>query len=146
MSSTLLLQECPACLDSTTPLLRHEVKFLCKNLDEDSADNCPAITALFSFGKLLRPQAITLALLKICRIFLEYRGVRGYFFIAIIGLVGRVFANGPGDLSSIPRRVIPNTFKMALDTSLLNTHLIRYVSRVKWGNPGKGVAPPYTSV
>ena len=23
---------------------------------------------------------------------------------------------------------------------------IRYVSRVKWSNPGKGVAPPYTSV
>ena len=25
----------------------------------------------------------------------------------LIGLVGRVFANGPGDLSSIPGRVIP---------------------------------------
>ena len=38
-----------------------------------------------------------------------------------IGLVGRVFANGPGDLGSIPGRVIPNTLKMVLDTSLLNT-------------------------
>ncbi len=35
--------------------------------------------------------------------------------------VGRVFANGPGDLGSIPVRVIPKTFKMVLDTSLLNT-------------------------
>ena len=26
-----------------------------------------------------------------------------------IGLVGRVFANGPGDLGSIPGRVIPKT-------------------------------------
>ena len=37
------------------------------------------------------------------------------------GLVGRVFANGPGDLGSIPGCVIPKTFKMVLDTSLLNT-------------------------
>ena len=32
-----------------------------------------------------------------------------------------VFANGPGDLGSIPSRVIPKTLKMVLDTSLLNT-------------------------
>ena len=39
----------------------------------------------------------------------------------IIGLVGRVFANGLGDLGSIPGRIIPKTLKMVLDTSLLNT-------------------------
>ena len=39
----------------------------------------------------------------------------------LIGLVGRVFANGPGDLGSIPGRFIPKTLKMVLDTSLLNT-------------------------
>ena len=39
----------------------------------------------------------------------------------LIGLVGRVFVNGPGDLGSIPGRVIPKTLKMVLDTSLLNT-------------------------
>ena len=39
----------------------------------------------------------------------------------LIGLVGRMFANGLGDLGSIPGRVIPNTLKMVLDTSLLNT-------------------------
>ena len=38
-----------------------------------------------------------------------------------IDLVGRVFANGPGDLSSIPGRIIPKTLKMVLDASLLNT-------------------------
>ena len=48
-----------------------------------------------------------------------------------------VFANGPRDLGSITGRVIPKTLKMVLDTSLLN----RYVSRVKWSNPGKGLAP-----
>ena len=33
----------------------------------------------------------------------------------------RVFANGPGDLGSIPGWVIPKTQKMVLDASLLNT-------------------------
>ena len=36
-----------------------------------------------------------------------------------MGIV-RMFANGPGDLGSIPGQVIPKTFKMVLDTSLLN--------------------------
>ena len=40
-----------------------------------------------------------------------------------IVLVGRVFANGPGDLGSIPGRIIPNISKMVLDTSLFNTQL-----------------------
>ncbi len=46
-----------------------------------------------------------------------------------IGLVGRVFVNDPGDLGSIPGRVIPKTLKMALDTSLLNTQ--QYKVRIK---------------
>ena len=33
----------------------------------------------------------------------------------------RVFANGPGDMGSIPGRVIPKIQKMVLDASLLNT-------------------------
>ena len=32
----------------------------------------------------------------------------------------RVFTNGPGDLGSIPDRIIPKTQKMVLDASLLN--------------------------
>ena len=39
----------------------------------------------------------------------------------LVGLVGRVFANGPVDLGSIPGHIIPKTLKMVLDTSLLNT-------------------------
>ena len=31
-------------------------------------------------------------------------------YIRLIGLVGRVFANGPGDLGSILGRVIPKTW------------------------------------
>ena len=44
-------------------------------------------------------------------------------------LAVRVFANGPGDLGSIPGRVIPKTQKMVLDTSLLNTQ--HYKVRIK---------------
>ena len=46
-----------------------------------------------------------------------------------IGLVGRVFANGPEYLGSIPGRVIPKTLKMVLDTSLFNTR--QYKVRIK---------------
>ena len=55
-----------------------------------------------------------------------------YFFKAQsmhIGLVGRVFANGPGDLGSIPGCVIPKTLKMVTDTSLLNTQ--KYKALIK---------------
>ena len=60
------------------------------------------------------------------------------------GLVGRVLTSGPGDLGSIPGCVIPKTLKMVLDTPYLTLSNIRYVSRVKWSNPGKGVAPSPT--
>ena len=36
----------------------------------------------------------------------------------LIGLVGRVFSNGPEDRDSIPGCVISKTLKMVLDTSL----------------------------
>ena len=38
-----------------------------------------------------------------------------------IGLMSRVFANGPGDRDSIPGWVIPKTQKMVLDAALLST-------------------------
>ena len=40
-----------------------------------------------------------------------------------------MFANGPGDLGSIPGCIIPKTLKMLLDTSLLNTQ--KYKVRIK---------------
>ena len=43
--------------------------------------------------------------------------------------MGRVFANGPGDMGSIPGRVIPETSKIVLDISLLNTQ--QYKVRIK---------------
>ena len=44
-----------------------------------------------------------------------------YYFGWLFGLLGRVFANGLGDLSSIPGHIISKSLKMVLDTSLLNT-------------------------
>ena len=55
--------------------------------------------------------------------------------------MGRVFVNGPEDLGSIPGRVIPKTLKIVLIPPYLTLSNSRYVSRVKWSNPGKGVAP-----
>ena len=46
-----------------------------------------------------------------------------------VGLMSRVFANGPGDQSSIPGQVIPKTQKMVLDAALLNTQ--HYKVRLK---------------
>ena len=62
-----------------------------------------------------------------------------------IGLISRVFTNGPGDRGSIPGQVIPKTQKMALDAPLLTTQHYKVVSRVKWSNPGEGVAPSLTT-
>ena len=62
----------------------------------------------------------------------------------IIGLVGRVFANGSGDQSLIPGQVILKIQKMVLDTSLLNIQHYKIVSWLKWSNPGKGVVPSST--
>ena len=69
------------------------------------------------------------------------------FVRVLIGLVGRVFSNGPGDLGSIPGRVIPKTLKMVLDTSLLNPQ--HYKVRIKgkvWQTKERSSAVLYTSV
>ena len=50
----------------------------------------------------------------------------------------------PGDLGSIPGQVMPKTLKMVLEPPCLTLSNIRYVSRVKWSNPRKGVGPSFT--
>ena len=60
---------------------------------------------------------------------------------------GREFANGPGDLASIPGRVIPKTLKMVLDTSLLNTQEYKVSIKGKAEQSReRSSALPYTSV
>ena len=69
------------------------------------------------------------------------------YFIPDIGLVVRVFASGPGDLGSIPGRVIPKTQKMVLDASLLNTqhYKVRIKGKVEQSRE-RSRALPYTFV
>ena len=64
-----------------------------------------------------------------------------------IGLGVRVFTNGPGDLGSIPGRVIPKTQKMVLDASLLNTqhNKVRIKGKVEQSRE-RISALPYTLV
>ena len=66
---------------------------------------------------------------------------------SLIGLMGKMFANGPGDRGSIPGRVIPKTKIMVLDTSLLNTqhYKVRIKSKVEQSSE-RSSAFPYTSV
>ena len=55
--------------------------------------------------------------------------------------------NGPGDLGSIPGRVIPKTLKMELDTTLLNTqhYKVRFKGKVEQSREWSS-ALPYTLV
>ena len=64
-----------------------------------------------------------------------------------ISLVGRVFANGPGDLGSIPSRIKPKTLKMVFDNFLLNTqqYKVRIKGKVEQYRESSN-ALPYTSV
>ena len=61
-----------------------------------------------------------------------------------VGLVVRVFANGSGDLGSIPGRVIPKTQKMVLAASLLNTQHYKVRIKGKVEQSREGVAPSST--
>ena len=76
------------------------------------------------------------------RIYVRIRNT--YIFIPDIGLGVRVFANGPGDLGSIPGRVIPKTQKMVLDASLLNTQHYKVRIKGKVEQSREGVAPSPT--
>ena len=70
-----------------------------------------------------------------------------FFRFQFIDLVGRVFTNGPGDLSSIPSCIISKTFKIVLYTSLLNTqqYKVGIKCKVKQSKE-RSRALPYTSV
>ena len=66
-----------------------------------------------------------------------------------IDMMVRVFANGPGDLGLNPGllghcRSYQRLKKWYLMCPCLTLSIIRYGSRLKWSNPGKGVAPSLT--
>ena len=59
----------------------------------------------------------------------------------------REFANGSGDLGSIPGRVIPKTQKMVLDSSLLNAQHYKVQTKGKVEQSReRSSALPYTLV
>ena len=72
-----------------------------------------------------------------------YQEIHVYLFMTELGM----FSNGPGDLSSIPGRVIPKTQKMVLDTSLFNTqhYKVRIKGKVEQSREWSS-ALPYTLV
>ena len=74
----------------------------------------------------------------------EYICIFICIYIPDIGLGVRVFANGPGDLGSIPGRVIPKTQKIVLDASLLNTQHYKVRIKGKVEQSREGVAPSPT--
>ena len=65
-----------------------------------------------------------------------------------IGIMVRVFSNGPGDLGSISGRVIPKTQKIVLDTSLLNTqhYKVRIKGKVEQSRERSSTLPLHLSV
>ena len=60
-----------------------------------------------------------------------------------IGLMSRVFANGPEDWGSIPGRVVPKTQKIVLDAALFKTQRIK--GKVDQSTEWSSILP-YTSV
>ena len=64
-----------------------------------------------------------------------------------IGIMVREFANGPGDLSLIPCRVIPKTQNMVLDATLHNTQHYKVSVKGKLDQSReRSSAIPYTLV
>ena len=65
----------------------------------------------------------------------------------VIGLLSRVFANGPGDRGLIPGRVILKTQKIVLDAALLNSQHYKVWIKGKVEQSGEwSSALPYSSV
>ena len=80
-------------------------------------------------------------------IWVMYLFLNSYIFNVLdqpIGIMVRVFANGPGDWSSIPSWVILKMQKMIYDSSLLNTQHYKVYIKDKWSNLGKRVGPSLT--
>ena len=70
-----------------------------------------------------------------------------YIWSGVFGLMGRVFANDPGDRGSILGHDLTKTLKMGLDTSLLNTQQYKVCIKGKVEQSReKSSSLPYTSV
>ena len=65
-----------------------------------------------------------------------------------IGIMVRVFTNAPGDLGSIPGRVIPKTQKMVHDAALLNAqhYKVRIKGKVEQSQESSGALPIHLGI
>ena len=90
----------------------------------------PAPTGIFTISSRTRSQ---------------FRCQKSHYTQVYMVTAVRVFANGPGDLGSIPGRVIPKIQKMVLDASLLNTQHYKVRIKGKVEPSREGVAPSPTS-
>ena len=90
------------------------------------------------FGVIINLFLVVMIIIRCHRIFFLF----GCSYIASGSLAEWVeFANVSIDWGSIPGRVIPKTQIMVLNAVLLKTHHCK----VKWSNPGNGVAPSFYS-
>ena len=82
--------------------------------------------------------------LSLHNLHLQFCCILFIFTLLFIGIMVRMFANSLGDWGSIPGWVTPKTPKWYLMLPCLALSIIRCTSRVKWSNPGNGVAPSPT--
>ena len=106
------------------------------------------ITIIVPIFKSIITTIITITVVAAAAVIFSVAVFSNYIYIYIywlIGLVGRVFANGPGDWGSIPGRVIPKTLKIVLDTFLLNPqqYKVRIKGKVEQSRE-RSIALPYT--
>ena len=92
------------------------------------------------------PNNTSLAMLHFTSILHMHMSLNSSYFRPLIVpfIYPLVFASGLGDLGSILGHVIPEILKWYLILPCLTLSNITYVSRVKWSNPEKGVAPSPT--
>ena len=89
--------------------------------------------------KVIRLEHLHLTILK-----RKYFSVFNRISLNPINSVSRVLAHGPKEQGSIPGWVIPKNQKWYLMPPCLILNIIRYGSRIKWSNPGKGGVPTPT--
>ena len=90
---------------------------------------------------LLNPLHMYVCMYVILTFSCKYINIVHYICMYVCGLAVRVFANGPvqSQVESYQRLK-----KWYLMPTCLTLSIIRYGSRVKWSNPGQGVAPSPT--
>ena len=120
------------------------------NDNDDTTNNSPLciyvlfiyvdICVLFTYVDIYVLFMYVVYLCNLCIWYICAIHVRGICVFWAIGLMSRVFTNSPGDWGSIQVELYQRLKKWYLMLPCLTLCIIRHVSRVKWSNPGKGIA------